>query len=276
MENLKRVAIPEGSENRPYYKYYLQDMAPVPAEKLELLTSGPGDNADALLIADRNKIFEPGYLPGEVGYWLMDDGSAVVANLTKCKGVTGEMFQWWFAWHPIDPLRYAIWDPFDHYGTTISETDKERAKNPSISVLEKCFNLDQTVDESLVMGEPPVPIAIKFRSPEYYGMDGGKLGTEDLSFIVCANVEILTPEGMPNVPVFMLHTARDTEDGCELRSRFWLGCHVIDGVGTCLLPPGMKFPEELTIQLLSHNFNEYTNLAAILPSVYAENKNVWE
>ena len=25
------------------------------------------------------------------------------------------MLQWWFAWHGIDPLRYAIWDPYDPY-----------------------------------------------------------------------------------------------------------------------------------------------------------------
>ncbi len=125
------------------------------------------------------------------------------------------------------------------------------------------------------MGTPGLPIMIHFRHPSEYGMDESVLGTDRLSFIVCANVEIHTPGDAPDVPAFMLHTARDIEGGCELRSRFWLGCHVIDGEGKCLLPPGMKFPEEIVKQLIGHNFNEFTNLGAILPELYAENKDDW-
>ena len=53
----------------------------------------------ALKIEDRNKLFEPGYLPCEIGYCVMEDGSAYLANRTEMPGVTPEMFEWWFAWH---------------------------------------------------------------------------------------------------------------------------------------------------------------------------------
>ena len=276
MSELQRVNVPKGSESKPYFKYFMRNMAPVPQEKLDMLSRGPADTKKALKLDDREKLFEPGYLPMEVGYAYFDDGSAVVANKTVCRGVTGEMLQWYFAWHPIEPLRYAVWDPFDHYDSVVSDEVLHRLLDPDISIADKCFNSDQLVTESLVMGEPGIPIMIHFRRPSEYGMDDHVLETKQVSFIVCANCEIKTPEGQPDVPVFMLHTARDIEEGCELRSRFWLGCHVINGEAKCMLPPGVRFPEEMAKQLLGHNFNEFTNLAAILPELYNENKNKWE
>ncbi len=83
-------------------------------EKLAYLEN-PIDPKYALKIEDRNKLFEPGYLDKEVGYCQMPDGSTYVANLTKMPGVTVEMFDWWFAWHGLGPLRYTLWDPYDHY-----------------------------------------------------------------------------------------------------------------------------------------------------------------
>ena len=269
-----RVPLPAGSEAKSYYKYFLRDMAPVPAEKSAHLERA-GDPRVALRIEDRNRLFDPGYLPDELGYYLLENGSGVVANNTKFAGSTGAMLQWWFAWHCLDPLRYAIWDPFDHYGITIPDETRAKVLDPNTSIQDKCFGVDHTVLESLVMGDPPGPIDIHFRDPQELGFDKSKVGTEALSFIVCANCEIVTPEGQPNVPVVMTHTARDVEDGCELRTRFWMGYQIVDGEPVCLLPSGARFPEPVIRQLLGHNFSEFTNLAAILPEVYAENKDVW-
>lgn len=77
------------------------------------------------------------------------------------------------------------------------------------------------------------------------------------------------------MPIVMTHMARDTADGCELRSRFWLGYNIIDGEATLLLPPGVQIPEPLVVDLLSHNFFEYANLAQLLSKVYAEEKDNW-
>ncbi len=74
----------------------------------------------------------------------------------------------------------------------------------------------------------------------------------------------------------MTHMTRDTEYGCELRSRFWMGYNIINGEAQYLMPGGMEFPIEMAHQLLGHNFNEYTNLSEILASVYAEEKDNWE
>lgn len=82
---------------KSYTKYYYEPLAPVPAEKRKILADGPIDPAGALDIRDRNRLFEPGYLENEIGYCVMPDGSAYLANLTAMPGVTPEMFDWWFA-----------------------------------------------------------------------------------------------------------------------------------------------------------------------------------
>lgn len=275
MEKAKRVPVPAGSENKGYYKYYLRELAPFSRDKKVMFEMGAGNNKNALDINERAKLMDPGYLPDEIGYYMLDNGAACVANNTFFEGATGEMLQWWFAWHPLDPLRYAIWDPFDHYGTESTEEGIKKALDPNVSIMDKCFDVDQTVVESLVIGDPGVPIEIHFKTPEWMGFDREKLGTDEFSFFVGGNVEIITPEGQPNVPVVMIHTARNIEGGCELRSRFWMGYQIINGEGVCLLPPGFQFPEPLVKQLWGHNFTEFTNLASILPEVYKENVGTW-
>ena len=84
-------------------------ITPIPAEKIKILEAGPIDPSLALKIEDRNKLFDEGYLPCEVGYCVMDDGSAYLANRTEMPGVTPEMFEWWFAWHGLEDMRQ-IWD----------------------------------------------------------------------------------------------------------------------------------------------------------------------
>lgn len=271
----KRVPLYDGAEKKSYYKYYLQDMVEIPADKQEFLKSPKGDPKDALDINDRNKLFDPGYLADESGYFMLDNGCAVVSNRTEFKGSTGAMLQWWFGWHGVDPLRYAIWDPFDHYNVEVSDEQRRYILDPQTSVADKCREVDHLVTESLVAGDDPVQILIHFKDPANLGYDKAKIFTDACSFMVCANCEILGPGGV-KMPIVMTHISRDTEGGCELRSRFWMGYHIIDGKGVKLLPEGMTFPEPIVAQLLAHNFAEYTNLAAILPKVYAEEKDNWE
>lgn len=73
--------------------------------------------------------------------------------------------------------------------------------------------------------------------------------------------------------VIMMHMARDTADGCELRSRFWMG---YTKEGKVKLPFFLKpIVKKKMVALLGHNFAEYTNLGAILPEVYAQEKDNW-
>ena len=161
----------------------------------------------------------------------MKNGGFCVANTTKYKGVTGEMHQWFFGWHALDPLRYSIWDPYDHHGLTISDKDRAYILDPNTSIPDKCRNVTHYVVESFNAGEAPSKINIYFKNPGDLGYDMSKIGTEACSFMVCANAEVVTPPILPNMQVVMTHMAVDTEDGCELRSRFWMGYTIENGVG---------------------------------------------
>lgn len=116
---MKRVSVPNGSENRSYYKYFLRELSDIPAEKQEILKNPLMPMEKGLRIDDRNKLFDAGDLPGEIGIFPLEEGGYCIANKTFFSGCTGEMLQWWFGWHGIEPLRYAIWDPLDHYGLEI-------------------------------------------------------------------------------------------------------------------------------------------------------------
>ncbi len=268
-----RVPMYPGAEARSYYKYYQQPMAEIPADKQEFLKNPWQPAENYLPIAERNRIFEPGYLPGEVGLFETPEGGIMVANKTDFIGSTGAMLQWWFAWHGIDPLRYACWDPYDHYGLELSFEDRAKILNPNTTIPQKCYDVQHVVSESLVVGEDPMILYINFRDPRRMGYDIEKIFTDACSFLVCANVEIKTPMG--HLPVVMQHMARDTAQGCELRSRFWMGYNIIDGKAQYLMPGGAPFPKEVGPLLLGHNFLEFTNLARILPDIYAEEKDNW-
>lgn len=57
-----------------------------------------------------------------------------------------------------------------------------------------------------------------------------------------------------------------------LCSRFWIGFGYVNGSIVKILPENEKIPLDIAKALFAHNIKEFTNLAEILPSVYAENK----
>lgn len=96
-------------------------------------------------------------------------------------------------------LRYAIWDPFDHYGLEISFEDRAKMMDSSLSDLEKCQNVQHVVEELLVMGDEPATLFLNFKNPADIGYEAENIGTDKCSFMVAANVEIQSPFG--RVPI---------------------------------------------------------------------------
>ena len=93
------------------------------------------------------------------------------------------------------------------------------------------------------------------------GFDTSKIGTDACSTIVCANG-----------PTIMCHFVRPIEGGVELRTRFWMGWTVRNRKAYKVLPDGMRMPEEPLRALNLHNIKEFTNLAALLPRIFPEEK----
>jgi phloretin hydrolase len=266
--NNQKVPIQETDKSKSYAKYYFEEMAQAAPEKYGQVLRGPINPADALPIHERNRLFEPGYLNVEIGYCVLPDGTGYVANLTQMPGVTPEMFDWWFAWHGLDNLRYTIWDNEDHYKAETMQRGK--AFDPLLSMKEKYWDTTHHVFEDIGMG--PSGLFINFKNPYDMGFDVSKIGTEACGTIVCANGY---GEGQPpfaSPDAVMCHFIREVEGGVELRTRFWMGWEIVDGKPVKTLPDGMRFPPMGPMALCLHNIKEFTNLATMLPKIYAEEK----
>ena len=257
------VELTAQEEKSSLYKYFERDIA-IPMEKLEEIVSDCEiPQEEAMRPEQMNDLFRDGYLPGEFGYCQFKEGGAMLANYKKMPAVTIEMFDWWFCWHVLEPMRYKIWDKNNHiYCLT---RNPEKICDESIPIHERYWDTDCEIEETHIPGEKPGHVIIPFRNPADIGFDAEKLknfkGT-----IVCS--------GNEKTPVTMAHFARPCEDGgIELRSRFWYGFHVTDRKTERMqLPPGVVFTEERLKHSLIHNINEFSNLEKILPELYQEYK----
>ena len=248
---------------RPYAKYFYQPMAPAPKATMDALAAGPIDPSRALPIHQRHDILKPGTLPTEIGYCMMPDGSGFVAMVTKMPGVTSEMINWWFFWHGLESLRYNIWDVDDHYAIHVLEKDLPRRLDYRLNTRERNWGTTDIVDEDIGTGS--VVLYISFMSPEDYGYDMDQFRAPNVLTAVSANLGLLDPR---TPMATFTHVAREIPGGLELRSRFWLGWHMVDKKPVRVVD---QVPFELVTGLAHHCPKEYANLAAILPKVFEEN-----
>jgi len=260
---------------KPYSKYFYQTPVPPAAEKLAAMVR-PLEISLALPIERLNDLLNPGYLEAEAGWCVLPNGAAYVANQTSMPGVTVEMLNWWFAWHSLDSLRYKIWFPGAHFGISISDEDRAKVLDPKRPPVQKFQGLTHHVLEDI--GGGPEEIAIHFLTPEDAGFDMSRFRAPFIATLIAANGltrSVNAPPEMPPAPAFMCHTAREIPGGVELRSRFWMGYHMIEQQPRLLLPPGIRIPEFIPKGLAIHSVREYTNLAVLLPKIFAEQQQNW-
>jgi len=262
---------------KPYSKYFYRPPA-LPAPERVALMEKPIDPAKALPLERLNDLLNPGYHEVETGWCVLPSGAGYIANLTKMPGVTVEMVNWWFAWHALEDMRYKIWWPDGHFAASMSEKDRAKVLDPNRPLVQKFQGITHHVIEN-VGGPSAERIAISFMTPEDCGFDMSRFKSPYVGTLVAANgVSLLMnpPPGIPNhkSPAFMCHFVREIDGGIEFRTRFWMGCHIIEKKPYHLLPAGVKIPEFVPHGLAVHNVYEYTNLASILPEIYQEQKGV--
>jgi len=264
------VSLPPGSEKKSYYWYFLEPFEDIPAEqKAELRASV--FKKGGLEPEDRRKLQEAECWPPKAGLYELKRGGLLVATNVKVPDITGDMLGWWAGWNGLHPLRYAIWDPQDHYCIVLDEVSKARILDPSIPPREKLWGMRHKVLESFDR-EAPEWLEMEFLCPWDCGYDKSLDNTDRSGYIVCARAKL-----KGKIPIFVTEILCKGEDGVnEVRLRFWIGYEMQpDGSFKCKLPFFIKVPKSIAANLAIHNYREYKHLNKILPQLYDENKDNW-
>ena len=116
-------------------------------------------------------------------------------------------------------------------------------------------------------------IDITFQSPERMGFDMKRFnkvvatmaGGMGWQVPVERNDETIT------APATMCHLFYEVPGGIMHRTRFWMGVRLLpEGGYECILPAGIKVPQEAVQGLARHNVKEFTRFGDFLPRIYKE------
>ncbi len=209
-------------------------------------------------IEQANRLLDDGYLPMESGYTDIGNGKMLVAALTRMPGCRAKMVHWWFGWLG-GTEQYRMWHPTDHLFS-----DWENRKDGNY------IGAAHLVHEYLAGPTGPVyKLRIGFHEPsELFDAERYKASG---AVAVCARI------GDLDHPIDfgrMTHFVRDTDYGCEMRSRFWLGEIRSREPGKILTEQEQdslrkaNLNEELARRLHQHATEEMGYLAEILAPLY--------
>ena len=205
---------PGDLDGKPYAKFWNPDMGPMQPHVETALIKGPQAAGLGYPIEERDRVLEPGYEPLENGYTRLDNGQIFVAHQCKMPGVKPEMFDWWMGWHHVEPQRYKLWFPLGHL---VNRVDDSAGDDPDVPDRQKWADKTHHVLEYMGSGLAPLVGVFQDQSAYYDVEKFEKLGN---SLTVGATIAY---DGKGVSFGTMIHNFRETEDGCEMRTRTWLG-----------------------------------------------------
>ncbi len=265
IRSMKRRKLTEAEKQKPYSKYFYKELAEIPAEDLEKVNAGPVDPSSVTSIRDRNDLMKPGYLDVETGYTVLEDGSGFAATLVEMPGVTPDMLDWWFNWHPLEGLRYAMWCPVAHTDISV-QNPAQHLDSSGVALRERNYgSTHYPVEGFNVQGSQKV--WIQFFCPEDFGLDMSMFKEPGISRVYCANVII----DLMRIPFnVFFHAIREADGGVEYRSRYWVGYTMKNGAPARVKRPVPYKMIDLARNNCIHSLIEYNNLASFLPQLYEE------
>ena len=207
----------------------------------------------------KNEILSDVDLQTEIGYVKMDNDTYLVSMICPMPGITAEMIDWWFWWHPQAKERYQVWFPGEHYGIAYSKKQKEYFNQKSCPTFQK--NTQYPLEK---IGSAKLPLRIDFVTPEEFGFSKQAMEVNNIQRIVCGHV------GAFNNLVRhteMAHIFKQTEDGLFMISRFWLGETMKNQLLRKLI-----ITKDMAKGMAEHCCVEYRNLCEILPILYEKYK----
>ena len=278
----RQLGLSEPEQQRPFAHFFAPTLRPLQSPARDALLAGRVPRELGLEVDDVVRhLSAPGYQGLETGWTRTRGGTLLVACLTDMPGVTAAMWDWWFGWHSTESARYKLWHPAAHRYSGIAD---DRSGDRSLTDRQRYIGNVSYVDE--YVGATYTRLAIRFFDPARLGFEDSPGTTH-----ICARV------GLSDVPVaagWIVHQVRPTEDGCEMRSRFFLGhAQVLDvpphsvseplagrvltsALGRGALAPVVtavgrsRTPDAMGHDLLHHCASEMNHLAGFLPALHAE------
>jgi hypothetical protein len=246
--------------------YLARPLTPPDPAVLAAIERGPVDSSTALPLAGIERLRDPAPLAVESGWCWLPDGVAYVAVRTVMPVVSAAMVDWWFDWHPRDPLRYRVWHPLAHSDNSL-EPPRERGAKAHWGAVH------HPVED---VGTGTVHARIAFVPPSALGFEDDALDDPRVATIVCAEVGDDRRRLRHTV---MAHVFLAAGDGVVLRSHFWLGAAIRPYLPAPLADVGERalnrrairraaLPKALPAALARHCAEEYANLGALLPELH--------
>jgi len=247
--------------------YLERPLASPDSEALAAIEAGPADPAAALPVDRIDRLLDPAPLALETGWCRLPDGVRFVAVRTPMPGVSAEMVDWWFDWHPREALRYRIWHPLAHRDNSLEPPASPGAKAHWGAV-------HHPVED---VGTGTVHARIAFVAPTALGFATDALDDPAVGTVACGFVG---DDRRRTRHSLMAHVFLRDGDGLVLRSHFWLGAAIRPYLPAPLAAPlsrvlnrrrfrDLALPRGLERALARHCAEEYANLAAILPELHA-------
>jgi hypothetical protein len=208
-----------------------------------------------MLLTQADDLLAPGHLALESGYVRLPDGQLHVAAWTHLFHCSGRMVEWWFGYLETTE-QYRWWHPRDHVWC---EWEGERGTGRFVGGTHR---VHETIGGELQK------LRIHFRDPAEY-LDVSRFAEARVSAAICARVG---PLDAPFWAGHLIHLCRDTDFGCEMRSRFWLGDLDPPEIAPDRESRMKLFPDALGAGLLAHCHEEMGYLAGFLPGLYEKEK----
>jgi hypothetical protein len=210
--------------------------------------------------AEVNDLLKPGYLKIESGVVDYPDGFKTVCALARMPRSRAKMVEWWFRYLG-GTEQYKLWHPTDH----LFSDWEDRVPGTHIGS-------SHLVHEYLAGSDGPnYKLRINFRDPhEFY--DPARYATLN-GAAICARIGSLEH---PVNFARMTHFVRNTDAGCEMRSRFFLG-HIesrdparpiSDAEAAAMRAE--RVTDELARRLHQHCTEEMSYLGELLPIMYRQ------
>lgn len=230
--------------------------------------------------------------PEKGGLCRSSDGSLYVTTTTHMPGVTGAMLRWWFTWCDTG-YKYKLWHPDDHVWCTWDTRHGETRFPDMPSHERESFyevGRNHVVTEYLgkAWGNRAEDLLVQFMDPAHFGFTPEWCAEAGVAWVCCCRPVVDNEPGVGRVATGrMIHIARETNAGLELRSLFWLGVDIErmpDPEGSAFPPAWLvkrltninfirrsQVKDKQAAALMRHAFEEFNTLASVLPRLFKDN-----